>query len=461
MQVPEPDLSMELHEQLKRSFKELENSFSTAMREEDEEAPTMQTASAQAFAGSAVSEAIGMLKRFNPEATKETLSETVHGIIHSDALLGHLAKRSQVALRDYVPHDRAAWLAHDIESHAAAAKTRLGMWRASAVRAASVVSAKGFQVITDQGTHVIALSAGGGALLLGLTGGTVGVCGGMASGALAGLVPALFTLGLSIPAGASVGGGVGGFLGTTAGSMTGLVGGGMAGGVFYRYRVEIQNGALFVRVKVHDAKAKSAKTVQQLQTKAANAAGTAKSQANGTLKMISDKSNEVAYRVQACTQAAATSAQMQASNLGACAKSLALKPAVQVTSAAAASGAVATGAAGGALGLVAGGAAGAVVGLVPALFTCGLSIPVCAAIGSGTGACVGTAAGGTAGMVGGGAVGYGAYGAYIRQQEIKESASEAWTRIGDVVESVKEKAREKANISCFVKTSLSGTGGTQ
>jgi len=460
--VPEPDLSMELQEQLKRSLTELESSFSAKLQEDEEEAPVMQTASAQAFAGSAVSEAIRMLKKFNPEFTREALSEAIHGIVHSDAMIGHLAESSRAALRDYVPHDRAAWLAHDIESHAATAKIRLGMWRASAVRTACLVRTKGHQVITDKGTQVTVLSASGGALLLGSTGGAVGVCGGMTSGALAGLVPALFTLGLSIPAGAAVGGSVGGLMGTAAGSMTGFIGGGAAGGAAYRYRVEIKNGALFLRVKALDGKAKAAKAVQQLQIKAASAAGTAKTQADCTIKMISDKSSEVACRAQACTQVAVTSAQTKASDLSAGAKSLAKNPAVQVTSAAAAGGAVVTGAAGGAMGLVAGGATGAAVGLVPALFTFGLSIPVCAVIGGGAGACVGTAAGGTAGAVGGGAVGYGAYGAYTRRQEIKDSTSEAWTKFGVVADSVKEKAKEKANISAsFVKASLSGTGGTQ
>jgi len=87
--------------------------------------------------------------------------------------------------------------------------------------------------------------------------------------------------------------------------MTGFVGGGVAGGVAYRYRVEIKNGALFVKVKVLDAKAKAAKAVQQLQIKAANTAETAKTQSTATLKMISDKSSEVACRAQACTHAVA------------------------------------------------------------------------------------------------------------------------------------------------------------
>jgi hypothetical protein len=71
-------------------------------------------------------------------------------------------------------------------------------------------------------------------------------------------------------------------------------------------------------------------------------------------------------------------------------------------------GAAACGASGGATGFVTGGAVGAALGLVPAVFTFGLSIPIGAAIGSGTGLCVGAVTGGTVGFVGGGAAGYGA-----------------------------------------------------
>mmetsp|Transcript_114078 Transcript_114078/g.368529 ORF Transcript_114078/g.368529 Transcript_114078/m.368529 type:complete len:99 (+) Transcript_114078:254-550(+) len=72
-------------------------------------------------------------------------------------------------------------------------------------------------------------------------------------------------------------------------------------------------------------------------------------------------------------------------------------------------GAVTLGAGGGATGLVSGGVLGAAVGVLPAVFTFGLSIPVCAALGSGAGLCMGSAVGGTAGLVGGGAAGYRLY----------------------------------------------------
>merc|ERR1712113_1199502 len=57
-------------------------------------------------------------------------------------------------------------------------------------------------------------------------------------------------------------------------------------------------------------------------------------------------------------------------------------------------------------GAVSGGLVGAALGLVPAVFTFGLSIPVGAALGGGTGLCIGSAVGGTAGFVGGGIAGY-------------------------------------------------------
>jgi len=95
--------------------------------------------------------------------------------------------------------------------------------------------------------------------------------------------------------------------------------------------------------------------------------------------------------------------------LGASARSLAGDQKARVTVVSATGGAVALGASGGATGLLAGGGVGAGCGLILAPFTLGLSIPVGAAMGAGTGLCLGTAAGGTAGLVTGGAAGYGAH----------------------------------------------------
>jgi len=460
-EVPEPDLSMEVQDQLRRRLTDIQVSFFSAL-DEEEEAPVLEAASSKAFAGSAVGEAVRMLKKFHPEATREALSDSIHGIVHSEAFVGHLAQRSQEALREYVPRDRAAWLAHDIEGHVAAMSQRLNVLRASFMRTACLARVKGLELATDRGTHVVVLSAGGGALVLGCAGGVVGTCGGATAGAIAGVVPALLTFGLSLPAGAVVGGGVGGCLGAAAGVLSGFVGGGTSGGVAYRYRAELRDGVVHIKVKTLCAKAKAAEKTQELQLLANALTDSAKARAGGAIQALSDVSSEATCRAKASGHVVATTIYSTATELGTNAKALARNPAAQATSAGAAGGAIAMGAAGGSAGLVAGGAAGAAVGLVPALFTFGLSIPVCAVIGSGAGACLGTAAGSTTGLVGGGAVGYGAYSAYSQREEISHGASEALTKFSGMAESMKEKAKEKANMSAsFVKAKLGGTGGTQ
>jgi len=79
---------------------------------------------------------------------------------------------------------------------------------------------------------------------------------------------------------------------------------------------------------------------------------------------------------------------------------------LQVAAASAAGGAVALGLSGGAVGWVGGGFLGGAVGILPAFCTFGMSIPICAAVGSGAGFCSGLAVGGTTGLVSGGAAGY-------------------------------------------------------
>lgn len=64
-------------------------------------------------------------------------------------------------------------------------------------------------------------------------------------------------------------------------------------------------------------------------------------------------------------------------------------------------GGLAMGSLGGAGGSAIGGMAGAAVGLPTAILTFGLSVPVCAALGSGMGFCIGSLAGGGVGMLGG------------------------------------------------------------
>jgi len=81
------------------------------------------------------------------------------------------------------------------------------------------------------------------------------------------------------------------------------------------------------------------------------------------------------------------------------------KPMVKAIVLSASGGAITLGAAGGATGLTVGTTFGAVVGVVPALFTCFLSIPVCAAAGGAVGACMGMLTGAGTGLIGGGALG--------------------------------------------------------
>merc|ERR1712228_912238 len=72
--------------------------------------------------------------------------------------------------------------------------------------------------------------------------------GGVVLGSAAGVVPALFTFGLSIP----VGGAIGGCTGLCTGSLVGGAAGGAGGFTTYKYRVEIKNGAMTVKVKAED-----------------------------------------------------------------------------------------------------------------------------------------------------------------------------------------------------------------
>jgi len=88
---------------------------------------------------------------------------------------------------------------------------------------------------------------------------------------------------------------------------------------------------------------------------------------------------------------------------------VAATPEAKVTVVSAAGGAVALGGTGAVVGTAMGAVAGGAIGVVPALFTLGLSIPVCATVGGGIGFCAGTATGAGTGLVAGGAAGYGAH----------------------------------------------------
>lgn len=135
----------------------------------------------------------------------------------------------------------------------------------------------------------------------------------------------------------------------------------------------------------------------------------------------------------------------------------------QATAAGAAGGAAALGASGGVAGLTAGSVMGAAVGVVPALFTFGLSIPICAALGGGAGLVVGTAVGGAAGALGGGAAGYGLH---AKSGDLREGAQKTAAKMSSSASFVKGKVYASANFvgerASEVRQRLVGgcTGGT-
>jgi len=410
VKVPEPDLSMEVQDHLKRKVLEFEHTFTVI-----EEDRTHTAAASIAFAVTTLRELVRILKKFNPEASKDELSTNVHRIVHSPVIVGHLAEPLQAALRVHLPRDRSKWLADDIEGHIFAVRTRLKMLQANIIRLACTLRTGGIKLIASRGTRVALLSAGGGALTFGITGGTAGVCGGTAAGALAGAVPAPVTLGFSIPIGAMLGGSLGGCLGVTAGVATG----GAVGGVAYRYRVELRNGVLLVKVKAVDAaarvKARTLKVTECAKTQVIGTAECAQATARGWCEAVKDGA-----------AATAEGTWKRASTAKDSIKAIVQDRGVHTAAALAAGGAVAAGTGGGVLGLAAGGVVGGACGVVPALFTFGLSIPIGAALGSGAGLCLGAATGGTAGLLGGGATGYGVY---RKRQEISSGAKGAWAKV--------------------------------
>merc|ERR1712100_139634 len=128
-------------------------------------------------------------------------------------------------------------------------------------------------------------------------------------------------------------------------------------------------------------------------------------------------------------------------------KEIANNQRVQVTAASAAGGAAVGGVGGGAVGA----GAGALVGLPAALFTFGLSIPVCAtvggAIGATAGATTGAAAGGTAGYTG-----------HKYKKEISDGARGLFGKARARTNQITAKAVD--SVSHAKRVLVGGTGGT-
>merc|ERR1719488_316747 len=128
-------------------------------------------------------------------------------------------------------------------------------------------------------------------------------------------------------------------------------------------------------------------------------------------------------------------------------KELANNQRVQVTTASAAGGAVVGGAGGGLVGA----GAGALVGLPAALFTFGLSIPVCATVGG----AVGATAGATTGAAAGGAAGYTGH---KYKKEISDSARSLFGKARTRTNQITAKAVD--SVSHAKRVLVGGTGGT-
>lgn len=239
----------------------------------------------------------------------------------------------------------------------------------------------------------VSLYASGGALVMASMGGTCGLVTGATVGAAAGTVPAILTFGLSIPAGAVAGGALGIVCGGISFTGVGLIGGGLVGMSTYDDLGEcpFEDGDRDVLQRV-------AETIDN-----------AKTRGEKTIRFAIGTASSVADRACKGVHAAARRTAPKALEFYANVYETAREPKIQVTAASAAVGATAVGIGGGSAGLLIGGGAGVLVGVVPAFLTFGLSIPVCAIVGAGTGLCAGAGVGGAAGLVGGGAAGYGAY----------------------------------------------------
>lgn len=171
----------------------------------------------------AVVNMLTVLRRFYPDMTPDQLSLHIHSAIYSKFVLHKADQGLRMKLYELVPRDRRKWHAYDIEAHVRAVHRaskgwhRLGMWVTSLPR--------------DPRFQVVTISAGGGAIILGTAGVSVGFCAGATAGAMVGVVPAFVTFFMSIPVFAALGGGLGAIVGAVTGAGAGAMGGGVFGGM--------------------------------------------------------------------------------------------------------------------------------------------------------------------------------------------------------------------------------------
>jgi len=308
------------------------------------------------------------------------------------------------------------------------AKNRSGEASAEAQKLAVATKANTITLLKNPHFQTVTISSGTGAVVLGAVGGAFGTACGVIVGTTAGAVPALFTFGLSLPFGAVVGGALGGSAATVAGGTAGALVGGAAGECSFRYRFQIKDGLISAHATATSSVEKVSLTIKDtttgVKTRVHAVGSFALAKASAAKTTAEGQLTKVTARAAAISTAAAASTR---------------DPRLRVTAGSAVGGAVVCAPAGGVTGGVAGMMAGGAVGLVPAIFTFGLSIPVCAAIGGGMGLCAGTIAGGSAGALSGGSIGYGSY---TYRKEIKDSAQSAQKKIEDTVQATQKKIGE-------------------
>jgi len=228
------------------------------------------------------------------------------------------------------------------------------------------------------------------------------------------------------------------------GTLLGGTSGGIAGFTTYKYRIEIKDGFMTIKVK------------------ARSTLNSTKEKAVMVLNMTKMRIETQAGEIQAAASEIHGSAKeryIMAVQLAKAKSSEALEFAtttrVGVTSSSAVAGAVVGGTSCGAFGTV----AGAAVGIVPAIFTFGLSIPAGAMLGL----CVGTAVGGSTGAVGGGLIGYGGF---THRKAISEGVQSSWSKVSATADNLKTKtftcaADAKESVKSIVRVSTGGSDHEQ
>jgi hypothetical protein len=176
----------------------------------------------------------------------------------------------------------------------------------------------------------------------------------------------------------------------------------------YKYRVQINEKIVVVKVMLENAANTTKVKVCALKDQAVETVVDLRAKTTSFVKDTTTKALEAAGKAKTAASAKASSA-----------ITFATTTKTGVASTAAVAGGVVCGATGGGAGAL----AGAAVGVVPAIFTFGLSIPVCATIGL----CCGTVAGGSFGVVSGGALGYGGF---KHRKELGDIQSKVQSSIG-------------------------------